>query len=76
MNRPVLRASAPDVCDIRIAWVRKGWIKGLAGDVRYVQTSIPADAVALSVRNMGRSLGASMVAAEACRARLAFGLPR
>jgi len=76
MIRPVLRAAAPDVCDMRVAWIRDGWQRATEGDVRYVQTTIPADAVASSLRMTGRALAASTVAAEAYRARLAFGLQK
>lgn len=76
MTRPVLRASAEGETPIQVSWVLTGCKAQWAADVRYIQTSIPTDAVARLMRSPARALAASTVAAEEYRARLAFGLQK
>src|SRR5690349_11524239 len=69
--RPILRASAPDRCDVRIGWVLTGAKTAWNSSewIRYVETSIDSKRCAKTVGQMARAQAGENVNSEQYRAR-------
>ncbi len=73
---PVLSASAPDRCDVRVSWVLTGAQRVYASPEwqRHTETSLPASVVAHSLGKMAKAQAAENVQAALFRSKADFGL--